>query len=151
MTGSVSVMNKSRLLFLSDNLYFQSVEEAAEKIIVYDSYNTVVEANLVKTKLDAYGIPCFLSEENFTTLYPFKNQLFPGVRLHIFEKDFDQVKELLEENALDIDDTLCPTCGSKDVAIVDKEEDKGIVDTFLSLIQPSPKTYRCKNCTQMWD
>jgi len=127
------------------------VEEAAKKIIVYDSYDTVVQANLVKTKLDAYGIPCFLSEENFTSLYPFKNQLFPGVRLHIFEQDFNEVKEILQEDPFFKDETFCPTCGSNEIAIVDKEEEKGIMDTFLSFIQPSPKTYRCKNCTSVWD
>ncbi len=73
------------------------MEEASEKIVVFDSYNTVVEANLVKTKLDAYGVPCFLSEENFTNLLPIKNELFPGVRLHIFERDRERVKEILSE------------------------------------------------------
>ncbi len=68
-----------------------------EKIIVFDSYNTGVEASLVKTKLDAYGIPCFLSGENFTGLYPFKNELLTGVQLHIFEKDLAQVREILKE------------------------------------------------------
>ncbi len=52
-----------------------------DKIIVFDSYDTVMAANLVKTKLDAYGIPCFLSDENFVGLYPIRNELFPGVRL----------------------------------------------------------------------
>ena len=73
------------------------MEDAEEKIVVFDSYNTGVEANLVKTKLDAYGIPCFLSEENFTSLLPIRNDLFPGVRLHIFERDRERVKEILAE------------------------------------------------------
>jgi hypothetical protein len=34
-------------------------EQPEEKIVVYASYDTVVAANLAKTKLDAYGIPCF--------------------------------------------------------------------------------------------
>jgi hypothetical protein len=73
------------------------MEDADEKIIVFDAYDTVVKANLVKTKLDAYGIPCFLSGENFTSLYPFRNDLMTGVQLHIFEKDKDRVREILEE------------------------------------------------------
>lgn len=68
-----------------------------DKIIIYQSYDTVIQANLAKTKLDAYGIPCFLTEENFTNLYPFRNDIFPGVRLHIFEKDESRVKEILTE------------------------------------------------------
>ena len=57
------------------------------------------EANLAKTKLDAYGIPCFLTEENFTNLYPIRNAIFPGVRLHIFEIDQERVKEILTDES----------------------------------------------------
>ncbi len=70
-----------------------------EKIIIYESYDTGIQANLAKTKLDAYGIPCFLTEENFTSLYPFRNDIFPGVRLHIFEKDKPRVVEILTEES----------------------------------------------------
>ena len=69
--------------------------EEKDKIIVYASFDTIVEANLAKTKLDAYGIPCFLSDENFVSLYPIRNELFPGARLHIFEKDKSRVTEIL--------------------------------------------------------
>lgn len=69
--------------------------EEAQKIIIYTSFDNVIAANIAKTKLDAYGIPCFLTEENFTGLYPLMNNIFPGVRLHIFEKDFDQAQEIL--------------------------------------------------------
>jgi hypothetical protein len=73
------------------------MEDEAEKIIIYEAYDTAVQANLAKTKLDAYGIPCFLTEENFTGLYPFRNDIFPGVRLHVFEKDKERVKEVLND------------------------------------------------------
>lgn len=68
-----------------------------DKIIILESYDTVIQANLAKTKLDAYGVPCFLTEENFTNLYPFRNDIFPGVRLHVFEKDTDRAREVLKE------------------------------------------------------
>ena len=73
--------------------------EAQEKIVVYEAYNTAMDANLAKTKLDAYGIPCFLTEENFTNLYPIRNAIFPGVRLHIFEQDQARVKEILTDES----------------------------------------------------
>lgn len=71
--------------------------DQAEKIIIYAAFDNAIEANIAKTKLDAYGIPCFLTEENFTGLYPLRNDIFPGVRLHIFERDFDQTKVVLED------------------------------------------------------
>ena len=73
------------------------MEDPAEKIIIYQAFDTVMQANLAKTKLDAYGIPCFLTEENFTSLYPFRNDIFPGVRLHLFERDVPRAREILTE------------------------------------------------------
>ena len=66
-----------------------------EKIIVFRAYDTAVEANIAKTKLDAYGIPCFLTDENFVNLYPIRNDIFPGVRLYIFENDLAEATEIL--------------------------------------------------------
>jgi hypothetical protein len=71
--------------------------ELEQKIIVFDSYENAIRANLVKTKLDAYGIPCFLSGENFVNLYPFKNELFSGISLHVFENDVQRIREILQE------------------------------------------------------
>ncbi len=70
-----------------------------DQIIVYKAFDTAVEANLAKTKLDAYGVPCFLTEENFTNLYPLRNDIFPGVRLHLFEKDRERAEEILREES----------------------------------------------------
>lgn len=69
--------------------------EEADKIVVFQGFDTAIEANLAKTKLDAYGIPCFLSGEAFMNVYPIRNELFPGVRLHIFENDRPRVLEIL--------------------------------------------------------
>jgi hypothetical protein len=33
-------------------------------IIVLQKFDNFIAANIIKAKLDAYGIPCFLSEEN---------------------------------------------------------------------------------------
>ncbi len=91
-----------------------------DKIIIYTAFDNVIAANIAKTKLDAYGIPCFLTEENFTKifqrrltpercrdarLYPLKNDLFPGVRLYIFEQDATQVKKIWEEDLSKASDT----------------------------------------------
>ena len=71
------------------------MEEKEGKVVVYQTYENSIQASLVKTKLDAYGIPCFLSEENFGSIFPFKNNAFGGVRLHIFENDRPRVTEIL--------------------------------------------------------
>lgn len=145
------------------------MEEADDKIIVYDSYDTVVVANLAKTKLDAYGVPCFLSDENFVGLYPIRNEVFPGVRLHIFEKDREQVQEILKEEVVGEDtnhgdtnqeqttenETLqCPSCHSQKV--VHEKSTLGVFGQILSMAFVSPfmepkKTYRCQDCNRTFD
>ena len=69
------------------------------KITVYSTFENVIEANLAKTKLDAYGIPCFLTDENLANLYPLSFFKAGQVRLHIFESDRERVKEVLTEEA----------------------------------------------------
>ena len=131
------------------------MEDAPEKIIIYEAYDTVMQANLAKTKLDAYGVPCFLTEENFTSWYPFRNQLFPGVRLHIFEKDSAQVKEVLSENHLETDPILCPRCNAKNVTIEDTVKADGWhllpVVLFVTSFPRNKKVYHCHECGNEWD
>lgn len=125
----------------------------SEKIIVFESYDTTVAANLAKTKLDAYGIPCFLTEENLTNLYPVRMGIFPGVRLHIFEGDIDEVKTILEHQPED-SFIKCPHCGS-----VHWESDHSVWNRIsasamllIGMILPfTPKEYRCKNCGKDFD
>ena len=128
------------------------MEDAAEKIVVYKSYDTIMLANLVKTKLDAYGIPCFLSEENFATWYPLFTQS-SGVRLHIFERDTDRVNEILEERFLSIDEPVCPQCRSGSITIEDKQKPDNwhLFTVLLFVISPSKKVYCCHDCHHEWD
>ncbi len=128
--------------------------EPAEKIIVFDSFDNVIKANIIKTKLDAYGIPCFLTGEHFVNVYPIRNELFPGVRLCIFEKDLERVREILVEEPIPESDILrCPRCGSKNVVFEEGKKSQSrsflfFVMFFLILfpLTARKKVYWCKNC-----
>jgi DNA-directed RNA polymerase subunit RPC12/RpoP len=129
--------------------------DSSDKIIVFDAYDTVMAANLVKTKLDAYGIPCFLSDENFGGLYPFRNELFTGVRLHIFEKDRDRVKEILvEEHRTESEVLQCPSCQSDRVVLAKSQS--GTIGQIFSTLFVSPFMeekiiYHCQTCGKEFD
>lgn len=77
------------------------MSEPAERddIIVFETFDTVIAANIIKTKLDAYGVPCFITEEHFTNLYPTHTLFTNGVRLHVFKKDEARAREIM----LDVD------------------------------------------------
>lgn len=128
------------------------MEEPDDKIIVFDAYDTVVAANLVKTKLDAFGIPCFLTDENFVGLYPIRNEVFPGIRLHIFEKDKAQVKEILRDEITI--ERACPVCRSTNIVY---EPSRKSITTYviseilMGLFLPVKKVYRCEDCKREFD
>ena len=131
------------------------MDESEDKIIVFESYDTVMAANLVKTKLDAYGIPCFLSDEHFVGLYPIRNELFPGVRLHVFEKDRERVKEILsDQHAVETETLHCPFCQSQNIIV--KPAKKGILpelvtSILIGLFLHPKKEYHCQDCLKEFD
>ena len=129
------------------------MEDEAKKVIVFAAYDTVMEANLAKTKLDAYGIPCFLTDEHLTQMYPFRNDLFPGVRLHIFEEDREQVSELLSEGITELATIRCPSCQSADVV---RGEEDAFADWRQALAvyfftKPRVRQYSCNHCGHRWN
>lgn len=75
--------------------------EENDKIILFNKYDSVIDANLVKTKLDAYGIPCFLTNEAVSSLYPLPFMKGMEVRLYIFEADKERVHEIMREDVHD--------------------------------------------------
>jgi len=129
----------------------RTIRESEEKIIVFRAYDTVVEGNLAKTKLDAYGIPCFLTDENFVGLYPIRNELFPGVRLHIFERDFDQVTDTLAELP---STRTCPYCKSKNISreVTEKNKSMRIITAITSgILFPDRMVFKCHDCRREFD
>ena len=89
-------------------------------------------ANLARTRLEAAGIPCFLSNENLVSLMPLYSPITGGVRLHVRQSDAETALEILRSlpvppatspdeasfaaEAPDPVAPRCPRCGSSDVA-----------------------------------
>lgn len=131
--------------------YFQDSQmENPKPIVVIHTFRDVIEANIIKAKLDAYGIPCFLTEENLTSLT--SAFLSGGIRLHIFGEDRDRVSEILVSvlrNTDDDDLPKCPKCRSK-----------RILNTSQRLINPAlivrfllqlSKKHFCLDCDTEFD
>ena len=122
-----------------------------EKIIVIHRFDSLIDANILKTKLDAYGVPCFLSEEILTALTT--PLLSGGIRLHIFEQDRDQVLQLLVGESLqktDEDDLMhCPSCRSRKILKMSSTrfEPAMVVKFFLQLT----KQHYCLECEAEFD
>lgn len=125
--------------------------EESDKIVVLKNFADSIEANIAKTKLDAYGVPCFLTEENLANLYPIRNPRF-SVRLHVFEKDKTRAQEVLNEIATlpDEDPIRCPRCRSVNIETgYSRKPASVILSLFFSLFMVlfPPKTVsHCRDC-----
>ena len=129
--------------------------EERDDIVVFRKFDSSIEANIVKAKLDAYGVPCFLTEENMANLYPGTSTLMNfNVRLHLFSRDLENAKHILEETHLEIDDSLlpkCPRCASKRL---ERDFPKKFSLTFAAALNilffgvffPHKKISRCLDC-----
>jgi Putative prokaryotic signal transducing protein len=85
-------------IFIKFNMgvsYSMINSEEEGKIIAYRKFDSAIEANVAKTKLDAYGIPCFLTNETVSSLYSLPYMDGMEVVLHIFERDTKLAEELL--------------------------------------------------------
>ncbi len=125
--------------------------EKGDSIVVACTFSTLIEANIVKAKLDAYGIPCFLTGENLTMLTT--HLLSGGIHLHIFEQDRDRVAEILKTVSVggveDDDLPVCPNCRSRQVLnIAGDPLNPGVVVSFF--LQLSKKHF-CLDCETEFD
>ncbi|RZK62216.1 MAG: DUF2007 domain-containing protein [Hymenobacter sp.] len=113
-------------------------------IIVLDSYYEPLAAHLARTKLEAAGIPCFLTNENLVSLNRMYSPVAGGVRLHVYQRDAAQATEVLREPPVmqavpgglaepAAAEHTCPRCGSGEVTY-DAAAEPGAAHWFVALL-----------------
>ncbi len=123
-----------------------------EQIVIFREFDSVIQANIIKSKLDAFDIPCFLSEESLANLYPSMPILSIGVRLHVFQKDIVQANAILEEQNLSISEgsEMCPHCGSSHIENEDSNRINRMIKKTFAFIFGSwfsfPEKNKCLRC-----
>jgi len=131
--------------------------EAEEQIITFETYYDPMLAQIVRTRLEDSGIPCFIADENLGTMYPLYNNAIGGIKLKIFARDLEKCKAILaEDNNINIEEipqeeldmqVTCPICGSTDVQYLPaKSHGSGLFSSLLSAIKPADKQFHCDNC-----
>lgn len=66
-----------------------------EKVVVFRTYNSVFEANVVKELLASNNIPSMIKNEHTTVLLPMFNSM-SGVALMVLEKDLAKAQEIVD-------------------------------------------------------
>ena len=70
-----------------------------DKIVVYKTFESPMEANIVLTRLQDAGFRCFLSGENAAMVYPVFDTSVSGIQLHVFEREVEEIEKLLAEDS----------------------------------------------------
>ena len=125
--------------------------ENPEEIVVFQHFDNAIDANIAKTKLDAYGVPCFLTEENMANLYPGQSLFAFKIRLHLFAADRERASQVLMGQDLSIHQGEvsgnCPKCQSAKVTRdFPKKEADNLKFIFFGVFFPHKKVSQCLNC-----
>jgi hypothetical protein len=72
----------------------------SENIVTIETYDSVAKAHLAKSKLEAFGIECFLADENIIGLNPLYNQALGGIKLKYSKKTIRRQAKYSKRNII---------------------------------------------------
>ncbi|MDX5437376.1 MAG: DUF2007 domain-containing protein, partial [Pontibacter sp.] len=67
----------------------------AERLVTIATFNEPTEAHILKGRLEAEGILCFLGDEHIVGAQPFYSVAVGGVKLRVTEQDVEEAKTIL--------------------------------------------------------
>ncbi len=112
---------------------------------------TSIQANIIKGRLENEGIPCFITNENFSNLMPNYNRILDsGPHIMVDQNSYQKAIELLELNVTK--ELICPNCQSKNIKVsLGKNWLKKSFTIIISLFCSIPfnninHVYCCKDC-----
>jgi hypothetical protein len=68
-----------------------------DEIVTFRTFYSPMEAEIIRTKLEANGIPSFIADESLGVLYPVYNQGGGGIKLKVFAKDVERSNEVIND------------------------------------------------------
>ncbi len=68
-----------------------------DKIVALKNYENIVSANLDSQVLEANGIRCFVGNKQTVELYPMFKDIDEGLKIYVFEKDYEKAMVLLAD------------------------------------------------------
>ena len=126
-----------------------------DKIVTLESYYDTMLAQIIRGRLEANGISCFIADDNTLAANPFYNQAIGGVKIKVFERDVEKCRDILAEHAIMPSDEeqqmTCPYCHSKKV----RYGPVGVVKSWFgillgALFSPfqvhSHRSWNCHDC-----
>lgn len=128
------------------------------KIVTLITCGDTAEASIIQGHLQNEGIPCFLTNQNYTNLYPsFNGIMGAGVQIQINEEDAERATNIIRKTYPEVygdikENINCPYCKSENLKISfgkHKYMKYFFILFSLLLIFPLSKiktSYICKDC-----
>ncbi|RCH56187.1 hypothetical protein DJ568_05460 [Mucilaginibacter hurinus] len=69
-----------------------------DKIVTLASYYDPMLAEIIRGRLEANSIPCFIADGNTINANPLYNQAIGGIKIKVFEHDLERCREILAED-----------------------------------------------------
>ncbi len=66
-----------------------------KEIVLFHEFDSAIEANIIKGVLESNGVPCFLSNETFSSVLPLTNTGVGSIRLNVFAEDVEKAQKIL--------------------------------------------------------
>ena len=131
-------------------------EETAERLVTICSYSTPYEANMVKSQLEAAGIPAFVADEYTIGANWLYSNALGGVKVQVPAFLVHEAQLLLaaepespvpDEPAAEV----CPACGSSNTETFLNKRSSFLTWLLLGfpLLLPSERK-RCHDCGHEW-
>lgn len=134
----------------------------SQKLITIAQYRDLPQAGLAKSLLESHGLTCFLDNQFTVGVNWLYSTAVGGVKLKVFETDFAQAKQILQETYISsagashieedlANESACPKCGKPEIEIKNYTRKFAAISLLLSLpIFFFLKRYRCKGCGHRW-
>ena len=74
-----------------------------DELVMFGQYENAVDASMVKGVLETNGVPCMLTNDVFSSVFPIGFEPFGGVRVMIYKRDMDLARKIMESKPLDFD------------------------------------------------
>ena len=65
-----------------------------DDIVTFETYYSPMLAEILRTKLEANGIPCFIADENLGIMLPLYNQGGAGIKIKVFARDLEKAQQV---------------------------------------------------------
>jgi hypothetical protein len=71
--------------------------EKDDQIVTFETYYDPMLAEIIRAKLEANGISCFLTDDSLGIMMPVYDSTVGGIKLKVFASDVEKCREILAE------------------------------------------------------